>query len=246
MRQASARERAQAKRALRRLAMLVLLLLFSAILCAVTLPWAAEGALCRSFGQGLQAKTVAADVKAAPFWKLFAGKTDSMELWLEFDDASLISLTQLRARWGSSNVALSLMRRGEGSARDAEPTETELTWDEARLAAYLNRVQGEVLVSRVEIRAEDVSIYGSIDLAGAKHNVFLSGTPHTNDLGQVVFTADECRAEGLALTEQLCESLSAALSFEPDLSPLYWKVWAKQVVLEEGKMTVYGGSSCCH
>jgi hypothetical protein len=107
-------------------------------------------------------------------------------------------------------------------------------------------VQEEVLVSRVEISETQVAVYGSIALAGGRYNIYLAGRPKSDDLGQVVFSAAEWRAEGLAPTEQLKTSLCEALSFTPDLAPLAWKVWAKQVVLTPGIMLVYGGSSCCH
>ena len=221
--------------------MALFVLLFSLIL-----PWAAEGALAQSFSQGLLAKTVLADVRANSAWRLLNGKSESIELMMEFDDNSLLALSLLRAKWGPSNVALGLMRKGRGGERDAEPTDTELYWDEASLAAYLNRVQANVLVSRVEISEEQVAIYGNIALAGARRNIYLAGRPKSDDLGRVVFLAGEWRVEGLAQTQQLQNSLCEALSFEPDLSPLAWKVWAKQVVLRPGSMLVYGSSSCCH
>jgi hypothetical protein len=216
------------------------------LVLGLTLPWAAERAIIRSFRLGLQAKVVLADVKAGSAWRLLGGKSESMELMMEFDDTSLLALSALRACWGPSNVALSLMRRGRGGERDAEPTDTELYWNEANLASYLNRVQGEVLVSRVEISEEQVAIYGSVALFGGRHNIYLAGRPKSDDLGRVVFTAREWRVEGPAQTEQLRKSLCEALSFEPNLSPLAWKVWAKQVVLSPGMMLVYGSSSCCH
>jgi len=245
-RPSSAREREFVQRALRWGVMALLFVAFFVLLLNLTLPWAAEGALIRSFGQTLQTKAIEADVQANPSWRLLSGRTDQLELLMEFDDNSLLALSLLRAQWGPSNVALRLMRQGKGSERDAEPNATELYWDETRLAAYLNRVQGDVLVSRVIIDDTGVAIYGSVALDGGRHNIYIFGQPKSDDLGRVVFTADEWRADGLVQTEQLKERLCEALSFEPDLSPLAWKVWAKQVVLSPGQMLVYGASTCCH
>ena len=226
-------------------ALLVSVLIFIVFLSLI-MPWTEEKALCRSFRQGLQAKVVQADIGASSAWHLLIGKSESIDLMMEFDDSSLLTLALLHAHWGPSNVALALMRRGKGGERDAEPTATELYWDESRLATYLNKVQREVLVSQVQINAEQVEIYGSIMLNGGRHNIYLAGSPQSNDIGQVVFKASEWRAEGLTPTEQLKESICEALSYEPDLSPLAWKVWAKQVELSPGQMRVYGSSSCCH
>jgi hypothetical protein len=226
-------------------ALLVCAVLF-ALLLSFALPQAAEAALARGFQHSLQASSVQAAVQATSGWRLLGGKTESIELEIAFDDTSLLALSRLRAQWGPSNVALGLMRQGRGGARDAEPQHTELYWDETTLAAYLNRVQEEVLVYRVEISAEQVAVYGSITRAEGRHDIYLAGRPKSDDLGQVVFKAAEWQAEGLAQTEQLIDGICEALSFTPDLSPLAWKVWAKQVVLEPGVMLVYGSSSCCH
>ncbi|MCL1975583.1 MAG: hypothetical protein FWG61_05415 [Firmicutes bacterium] len=227
-----------------------LLLLISALiftlLLSIILPWAAKGALSRSFCQGLQAKTVVADIKTRSVWQLLRGKSESMSFTMEFDDNSLLALSSLQAQWGPSNVAFGLMRRGRGSERDAEPSTTQLYWDEVKLAAYLNRVQSEVLVSQVRIGSEQVEINGSMILNGGRHNFYLACLPRSDDLGQVIFKVSVWHIEGLVATQQLEERLCKVLSFEPDLSPLAWKVWAKQVVLSPGQMLVYGSSSCCH
>jgi hypothetical protein len=223
----------------------VALLLGVALLFCFSQPQVVEGDLVRRFGRDLQAQTVLAEVTCSSNWHLFRGRSESIELFMEFDSGSLLALSRLRASWGPSNVALGLMRSGRGLERDAEPNYTELYWDESCLAAYLNWVQGEVLVSRVEIGEAWVAIYGSIEVAGLQHDIYLAGRPKSNDLGQVEFPAALWRVEGLEQTEQLKNSLCLALSFQPDLSPLAWKVWAKQVVLSPGQMLVYGSSSCC-
>ena len=238
-------ERKQFKSALIIGAMLLVSIALFTLLLNLTMPDLTKSKLSGNFSSSLQATTATMDIRCSSAWRLLIGKSESIDLTMTFDDNSLLALSQLHAHWNPSNVALGLMRQGKGGERDAEPNETELYWDEKQLAAYLNLVQGEVQISRVEISETQVKVYGSITLTGRRHSIYLAARPVSDDLGRVVFTASEWQAEGLAPTEQLKTKIGEALSFMPDLSPLAWKVWPKQVVLKTGEMLVYGSSSCC-
>ncbi|MCL1906077.1 MAG: hypothetical protein FWG06_03605 [Clostridiales bacterium] len=240
-RQSPARKREMLSRGLIAGAMLLASAVLFVLLFSLTLPWAAEAALSRGFRQGLNAKTVLADVKARSAWHLLMGKSESTELMMEFGDSGLLALSLLRAKWGPGNDALGMIRRGKSGERYNGPEYAELYWDEGKLAAYLNRVQGEALISRVKISKEQLELYGSIALNGGRHNIYLAALPQSDDLGRVAFTALEWRAEGLVYSERLKERICETLSFEIDLSPLDWNIPACRVELSPGQMLVCGG-----